>query len=81
MKRRKGKVRNKDPILLIGQIDLNKQSIQLVYFNKLIDNVIIKYNKQERWINKTRSISINQQFKNYRYEKTIIDCSGNFCCC
>lgn len=50
MKRRKGKVRNKDPILLIGQIDLNKQSIQLVYFNKLINNVIIKYNKQERWI-------------------------------
>jgi hypothetical protein len=48
MKRRKGKVRNKDPILLIGQIDLNKQNIQLVYFNKLINNVIIKYNKQGR---------------------------------
>jgi len=44
MKRRKGKVRNKEPILLIGQINSNKQNIQLVYFNKLNNKVIRVYN-------------------------------------
>jgi len=31
----RGKVRNKDPILVIGHIIMNKQNIQLAHFNEL----------------------------------------------